>query len=325
MGRNGDIDEAIADIKAKVCVFSKKLEMHERRKEFRRQNQYFELFRRRFYRKISEAEVVTHQVTKDEIKEFWSTMWNRKENTEEDYDKYLCEFLPGTESPNVFPSYEEFQQIVKFLPSWKAAGVDGIYNFFIKKCEPVHKHLYEIIRGICIGEVEEEGWFYKGITYLIPKGSPAKGSDFRPITCVSNLYKLATKCLTKVIQELVEERGLLAENQLGTMRMVQGAKEQALLNIAINKEHRNMLKTTWVDVKKAFDSVDHSYLIRCIESLNLPIWITKFLKRLINKWEVAIQSGGYHILTKKVERGILQGDSLSPLLLCYVWILSAEC
>jgi len=37
----------------------------------------------------------------------------------------------------------------------------------------------------------------------------------------------------------VERRGLLAENQLGTVRRVQGAKEQALLNIAINKEYGN--------------------------------------------------------------------------------------
>ncbi|KAK1349310.1 hypothetical protein LUQ84_001489 [Hamiltosporidium tvaerminnensis] len=53
---------------------------------------------------------------------------------------------------------------------------------------------------------------------------------------MSNLYKLTTKCVTKVVQLEVERRGLLAENQLGAVRGVQGAKEQALLNIAFNKE-----------------------------------------------------------------------------------------
>ena len=60
----------------------------------------------------------------------------------------------------------------------------------------------------------------------------------------------------------VEARGLLTENQLGTVRRVQGAKEQALLNICINKEHGNMLKAMWIDVKKAFGSVNHGYLIK---------------------------------------------------------------
>ena len=55
--------------------------------------------------------------------------------------------------------------------------------------------------------------------------------------------------------------------------MVQGAKEQALLNLAINKEHLNALKTTWVDVIKVFDSVFHIYLIKCNERLGLPYGI----------------------------------------------------
>jgi hypothetical protein len=54
-------------------------------------------------------------------------------------------------------------------------------------------------------------------------------------------------------QAIVENRDLLAENQLGTLRMVQGAKEQALLNLAINKEYSNRLKTPWIYLKKPLD------------------------------------------------------------------------
>jgi hypothetical protein len=63
------------------------------------------------------------------------------------------------------------------------------------------------------------------------------------------------------MQLIVEQRGLLAETQLGIVRMVQGAKEQAMINTALNKAVNNNLKTSWIDVKKAFDSVDHFYLI----------------------------------------------------------------
>ena len=131
---------------------------------------------------------------------------------------------------------------------------------------------------------------------------------------MSNLYKLTTKCVTKVMQAIVENRDLLADNQLGTVRMVQGAKEQALLNLAINKEYSNRLKTAWIDVKKAFDSVDHIYLIKCLEKYSFPPWILNFLKSIISKWKLSIRSGNDEILEKSVERGILQGDSLSPLL-----------
>ncbi|KAF9760562.1 hypothetical protein NGRA_3127, partial [Nosema granulosis] len=103
------------------------------------------------------------------------------------------------------------------LPCWKAAGIDRIFNYFIKKIDSLHSLMYAVIKEICLkGETQEE-WFYRGITYLIPKGTPMSGKDFRPITCMSNLYKLTTKCVTSVIQMTVEQRGLLSENQMGTV------------------------------------------------------------------------------------------------------------
>lgn len=173
------------------------------------------------------------------------------------------------------------------------------------------------------GQTDNE-WFYQGITHLVPKGTPKQGSDFRPITCMSNLYKLTTKCVTKIMQMVVEQRGLLSENQLGTVRQVQGAKEQALINIAVFKAKSNNLKTTWIDVKKAFDSVRHDYLIECIEKLNFPPWIPRFLKQTIKRWNIDIRLNNESIFKKKIENGILQGDSLSPFYLYSAWIHSVE-
>ncbi len=93
-----------------------------------------------------------------------------------------------------------------------------------------------------MNELEAEDWFYKGITYLIPKGTPKQGSDSKPITCISNLYRPTTKCVTKVMQLVIEQQGLLAENQLETVRMVQGAKEQVMINTALFKAVDNKLK-----------------------------------------------------------------------------------
>jgi len=317
MGSAHDATEGISKCNEKILVFTKKIEMHEKRKVFSKENISFELYRRRFYRNLNiEEGEVQHQVQKTDITDFWNTMWiKRSENVDEAaLEQYLPEHLAGEEPLNVFPTFEEFQEIVKWLPNWKAAGPDGIFNFYLKKLEALHQPLYEVIRRICLENQSESEWFYKGITYLIPKGVPTKGSDFRPITCMSNLYKLTTKCVTKVMQEIVENRDLVSENQLGTVRMVQGAKEQALLNLAINKEYGNVLKTAWIDVKKAFDSVDHNYLIKCIEKYSFPPWILNFLKCIISKWSLNIRSGCEELLEKKVERGILQGDSLSPLL-----------
>ncbi|KAF7684485.1 hypothetical protein TCON_0305 [Astathelohania contejeani] len=100
------------------------------------------------------------------------------------------------------------------------------------------------MKHICLAGKAQADWFYQGITYLIFKGNPSKGLDFRLITCISNLYKLTTKCVTQVMQLEVMHRVLLADNQLGTVTRVQGAKEQPMLNLSLNKEHGHLLKST---------------------------------------------------------------------------------
>ena len=133
MGSSIDAKEAISRCSERILIYTKKIEMHLKRKAFSQQNVNFELYRRRFYRSLGKTEAVEHQVPETEIKEFWETMWTERQDQSEcaDIDKYLFEHLPGEEPLNVFPSFEEFQEVVKWLPNWKAAGTDGIFNFFI--------------------------------------------------------------------------------------------------------------------------------------------------------------------------------------------------
>ncbi|GIX65999.1 reverse transcriptase domain containing protein [Babesia caballi] len=80
----------------------------------------------------------------------------------------------------------------------------------------------------------------------------------------------------------------VAENQMGTMRKVQGAKEHALANIAINAAHNCRLYSTWIDITKAFDSVDHVVLEHVIRRLKLPNWMTNFILDTIKRWAIDI-------------------------------------
>ena len=225
--RKDELIDAISRLTEKAAIYQRKLDTQEKRREFSKANQKYELQRSQFYRDLGGDVKAPINVEEEEVKSFWNTMWNPTEGKENDYSDYLREYVPSpTSSVDYFPSMSEFTEIIKWLPSWKAAGNDGIFNFFIKKCSSLHESLYRLVRNTCMGQEVVEDWFFKGITYLIPKGTPKQGSDFRPITCMSNLYKLTTKCVTKVMQLVVEQRGLLSENQLGIVRLVQGVKDK---------------------------------------------------------------------------------------------------
>jgi hypothetical protein len=264
MDKPRELAKVKMEMEEKKRIYEDKIRKYGMRIEYSRQNRRFELYRGRFYRDMEGEGPREHEVSKEEIKGFWDTMWKEEGMVGNEADEYLLEFITGDEEQIVFPSFEEFRVIIEYLPNWKAAGVDSIYNYFNKKLTSIHQDLYRIIKEICLESKEQDDRFYQGITYLVPKGTPKSGSEFRPITCMSNLYKLPINCATKVMQETVEQRELLSGKQMVTVRRVQGAKEQALTNIAINRTHGNKLKTAWIDVKKAYDSVNHGYLIKCI-------------------------------------------------------------
>ena len=73
------------------------------------------------------------------------------------------------------------------------------------------------------------------------------------------------------------------------------------------------LTCTWVDLKKAFDSVSHPWLFRCLECHGVPVVLIDFIKNIVKTWEISIEintkNGKEKIETIKVNRGILQGDS----------------
>ena len=78
----------------------------------------------------------------------------------------------------------------------------------------------------------------------------------------------------------------------------------------------------WVDYKKAFDSVPHSWILRCLELYKINKEIRTFLKDQLTKWRTTIilnhNEGQIKIPQVKIQRGIFQGDSLSSLLFCLI-------
>jgi hypothetical protein len=59
-------------------------------------------------------------------------------------------------------------------------------------------------------------WLTTGITYLIPKsGDTKEPKNYRPITCLSTMYKTLTGIIARRISVHLEEHNLLPAEQKG--------------------------------------------------------------------------------------------------------------
>ena len=69
----------------------------------------------------------------------------------------------------------------------------------------------------------------------------------------------------------------------------------------------------WIDCKKAYDLVSHSWIIEYLDFFGLAENIKSFLVNSMEEWKVMLCSGNF-------DRGIFLGDSLSPLVFILVLI-----
>ena len=70
----------------------------------------------------------------------------------------------------------------------------------------------------------------------------------------------------------------------------------------------------WIAYKKAYDMVPQSWIINCLKMYKISHEVIKFIKETMKTWRVELTAGGRILAEAKIQRGIFQGDALSPLI-----------
>ena len=114
----------------------------------------------------------------------------------------------------------------------------------------------------------------KGKKLLIQKYS-AKGTvanNYRPIACLPLMWKLLTGILADKIYDYLKVNRLLPDEQKGYRRRTRGTKDQLLIDKAELREVRvkkRCLSMGWIDYRKAYDLVPHSWILDMMEKVKL--------------------------------------------------------
>ncbi|KAG0435885.1 Retrovirus-related Pol polyprotein from type-1 retrotransposable element R2 [Dictyocoela muelleri] len=287
-------------------------------KIYKRTNTIFELNRRAFYEGLEKENLEQPQhIDPLIIKNYWKNMWKKDECFKPNYDKILQIFEEKSNSicepEPINLKFEDFVYLINKLQPWKAAGPDGIYNFWIKNIAALHEPLHCEFSKILTNIEKAPENFFDGRTIFFHKNNKDGVENLRPITCQSNIYKLFTRILKLSLLFHVQNNKIISINQAGAMPQIHASKEQFLLNKSIISNFNHKLKVAYIDVKKAFDTVDRSFLIKLLEIIKAPQEIINFIKKADKSWKSTLQYRGEDLDKIHFERGIPQGDSLSPL------------
>ena len=87
--------------------------------------------------------------------------------------------------------------------------------------------------------------------------------------------------------------------------------DQHILNESRNG--RKNLAVTLIDYKKTYDMVPQSWILHCLKMYKISQEVINFIEKTMKNWRVELTVGGKSLAEIKIQRGIFQGDALSPL------------
>ena len=211
---------------------------------------------------------------------------------------------------------EVLSQIASLQNSF-AHGVDLITNTFIKRFDrTLAPFLVNYINESFLSGVFPNSLKRATIQPHFKTGSKTDANNYRPISILPSFGKVFEKIMKIKILNYIEKFKILGENQFGfrNRRSTVDALVNVVENIRLEKEKGNNSTTVFLDLKKAFDTVNHSLLLKKLENFGIRgqvlSWFSSYLK---SRTQCVIWKNR---ISKEliVKNGVPQGSVLGPVL-----------
>lgn len=221
----------------------------------------------------------------------------------------------------------EISSVINKLNSNKSPGVDGVSSFAIKTAcnfiSPVLSYIFNLSfeTGVFPDDLK--------IAVVIPlhkKGDSGDLNTYRPISLLSNFSKILEKLVKSRLVKFLKINNILSLNQYGFVE--KKSTEDALLSLLSNVydglNSKLNVAGLFIDITKAFDSVDHHILLSRLWEIGVRgvsnMWFRSYLAG--RKQCVRVRDSSSSLLP--ISLGVPQGSVLGPILfiifinnLCY--------
>ena len=223
--------------------------------------------------------------------------------------------------------YEELLKCVKEISIYKSSGIINLSTRFFKDtmlCIPnVFLHLYNLVRDTSIFPND----WKKATVVPLPKcNNPSDPSELRPVSLLPILGKIIEKLIHGQMSMFFEISQFLSQYQHGFRKgfSTTSATAKFLDEIAMGLDNGNYTIAVFLDIKKAFDTIDHRIIIEKLKHAGIGPRTLSLFSNYLQGWKQGVLYDGLRSNIRPLLTGVPQGSTLGPLLFLICEWLAAD-
>ena len=218
-----------------------------------------------------------------------------KEDSKDPLDFVDCN--PSNSAEFELTDENEVLELIQKLKNNKACGFDLISNKILKStCKTIVPFITRLFNVCIVNGIFPSCFKIAQVVPLFKGGDKESPSCYRPISLLPALGKLLEKIVSFRALNYLNENNLLSEHQFGFRKHF--STEYAILDLYEKLLHNldNKLSSCaiFLDLAKAFDSVDHGILLRKLSKYG-------FRDNFLNFFSSYLNSGSQFVKIDKAE------------------------
>ena len=215
------------------------------------------------------------------------------------------------------PSLDVVFNLLRNIDEKKATGLDMIRSKLLKMAASIFTpSLTAIFTKSIITGIYPTEWKMARVTPVFKKGEKSDLNNYRPISVIPVVSKVFEKIVYDQLYQYLNDNQLLSSCQSGfrSLHSTLTALLEATNSWSVNIDNGFLNGVVFIDLKKAFDTIDHEIILRKLSYFGADQATAKWFQSYLSNRTQRCNVNSNLSTASTVTCGVPQGSILGPLL-----------